>query len=152
MELSSGSGTAKLLNRDRFLEKASLSEMQLNPEAVTFELSAPETFKTSVGDVSLRPSVCARVYSTWQLLELREMSDTRGRCATLSPDQFACRPPLGVAAELCADGLAPLLGGSWEKVKIHMLLTLFEQFEDSLDQLLIKALTKLGEESPVRSV
>lgn len=51
------------------------------------------------------------------------------------------------ATSLCFDwGLlsAPILGES-ENGCLHTLLTLFELLEDSLDQLLIKAITKLCE-------
>ena len=52
-----------------------------------------------------------------------------------------------VGAELRMKG-ASSLRGCWEKSEngcLHTFLTLFEQLEDSLDQLLIKAITKLCE-------
>ena len=50
-----------------------------------------------------------------------------------------CGAPLH-GAPLCMD-----VGGKSENGCLHTLLTLFEQSEDSLDQLLIKAITKLCE-------
>lgn len=94
-----------------------------------------------------RSAVCAPMYMTWQVLELQVMSDMHRCCVLLcycgtSLCVHQCLPLSALTGELL---FAWIFLGESENGCLHTLLTLFELLEDSLDQLLIKAITKLRE-------
>lgn len=93
---------------------------QSNPEAMTFWISAPETFKISAGGMLLWSG--ARMYMTWQVPELQVMSDVH-RCYC---GASLCQVLLLWGSPWCGSFFAWILGES-EKGCLHTLLTLFDQ-------------------------
>lgn len=152
VKLSSDGSIARPLNPNRFFKQNCLIRKQPNPKAMTFSISAPETFKISAGDML-----------PWSAVWCWDAHDLTGPRASGNVRHvqvlFLC-----YGAGLFQVLLLWLLGFGWhgslcswmlresENGCVCELLMKWAVSNKSLDQLLIKGISKLCETVPVSHV